>query len=174
MKRNGIAAFAAAWLALASAAGAQAATPCLAPQEADALFTALAPEAIRSVARTCAPVLPAPGLLGGRSEAMAEKFEARAASTLPLAEKAIAKITGNELPDPTLLQPLIKTLAGPMIASNVKPESCGQIDLALGLVEPLPAENLTGLLVLLMQLSGNKEMPQDFNICRATKVAAGH
>lgn len=176
MNRN-IAAAAAAWMMLAAtgaqaAQAAQGAKPCVTAEEADAFMTVLAPEAIRGVATSCAPALRG-GLLGGRSETMARKFDARAEASWPLAERAMAKITGAQLPDPALMRPLIKSLAGPLVTSKLKLESCPAIDKALGLLEPLPVQNLTGLVVLVVQLATDDKPSKDLNICPLAPVRRG-
>jgi hypothetical protein len=172
MKAKGIVAAAAAWMALAatSAQAAQTARACLMSDEAEALAVVLAPEAIRGTARVCAAALPAPGLLQGRSENLAARFEGEAAGAAPLALRAVGKLTGAELPDAALLQPFMQSIGAPLVTGKVKPDDCPMIDRALGYLEPLPARNLAALAVMLLQLTGNKQVPGDFNICPATTM----
>lgn len=158
MMSKRLAAVAALGAALATPA-AQAAQlrPCLAPAEAQAFVTLVAPEAIRQVAMTCSASLPAGAVLRRDSEALARRFEAAAPDALPLAQGALQKMVGTAIPDPALIGPLVKTLVGPLIAAKLKPQDCATIDRALGLIEPLPTGNMAGLIMLGVELAAKEQ-----------------
>ncbi len=161
------------WAGLA-ATTAQAATdpkPCLTEAEAQSVFLALAPDAIRSVAQKCAPSLPETATLRGGLAAFAAPYDAAAATAWPAAGPAIAKLAGPDMKgiDPVAMKPMIGAMIGAMAADEVKPKDCATIERAVSLMAPLPPANVVGL-ILLAATSGSKPGKGPFEFCPAVPV----
>ena len=156
------------WAGLA-ATTAQAAVdpkPCLTEAEAQSVFLALAPDAIRAVGQKCAPLLPETATLRGGLSAFAAPYDATAAAAWPSAGPALAKIAGPDMKgiDPVAMKPMIGAMIGSMAADTVKPKDCTAIDRAVGLLAPLPPANVAGL-ILLAATSGSKGAKGPIEIC---------
>lgn len=168
---KGVAAAAAAWIAL-GASGAQAATtlavvrdtPCLYRAEAQGLMTALAPGLLGSLRDRCAENLPATAYLRVNGDALIERYRAPALASLPLAAQAMGKITGAKVDEATFAT-VADALVPPMLAKEIKPRDCGKIDRAAALLDPLPPENFTGLIVLILELGSKKDDKGPFPLC---------
>ncbi|MCM0000465.1 MAG: hypothetical protein NBV68_13860 [Erythrobacter sp.] len=57
------------------------------------------------------------------------------------------------------LRPFVDALVGQMIASEIKPDSCGKIERGVELLSPLPGENLGGLIAFIVELTDMKNPP---------------
>ena len=181
MKRKGAAWAAAMGLALA-ASGAHAAeaagrvgATCIPTAEAEALFLAIAPELLRTAGQTCAASLPADSLLRRPSAAFLAKYEAEAERSWPLAKEAILKIAGEDargVMETEAAHPLVVSLMAPLLAGKIKASDCAAVDRVLGYLEPLPARNMSGLLVTIFELSQRDEKGKGeasgLNICPST------
>ncbi|QNQ11273.1 hypothetical protein [Sphingomonas alpina] len=147
-----------------------AAKPCVTPAEASGLMLFIAPDAIKAVGETCATVLPADALLRQTSGAFIDKYRAEADSAWPSAKAALAKIAGDEM-KPALendsFKPMIASLMAPVIAKDIKPKDCAQIDRIVTLIAPLPPRNAAELIVTLVQLSGEKKENSKLPVCPA-------
>jgi len=143
-------------LTTASAANAQA-PACVSQPEAEALFLALAPAMIGSVAATCAPVLPAGALLRRSVGALTAKYTPESEAAWPRAREGLRKILGpqgGQIVDSELARPMVTAMVAPMLAKEVKAKDCPNIDRVLTLIDPLPARNTAGLVVALLDMSG--------------------
>lgn len=140
--------------------------PCLTDTEAQSVFLALAPDAIRSVAQKCAPSLPEAATLRGGLAAFAAPYDAAAAAAWPQALPAIAKLAGPDMKgmDLAAMKPMIGPMIGAMAADQVKPKDCATVERAIALLAPLPPANFAGL-ILLAASSGSKSGKGPFTIC---------
>jgi hypothetical protein len=165
--RKMIGAAVALWMGLA-ATTAQAidAKPCLTEAEVQAVFLAVAPDAMRAVAQKCAPSVAAEATLKGGMSSFLAPYDAAAATAWPLALPAIAKMAGPDMKglDPAAMKPLIGPLIGGMAADKLTPKDCVTIDRAVTLLAPLPPANVAGLVVLAAS-SGSKSGKAPFTIC---------
>ncbi|MEO5494352.1 MAG: hypothetical protein ABIR08_10045 [Sphingomonas sp.] len=163
------------WLGMA-ATTAQAATdakPCLTEAEAQGVFLALAPDAIRAVSQKCASSLPETATLRIGLTAFATPYDAAAVTAWPAAGPALAKMAGPDMTgiDPVAMKPMIGAMIGAMAADQVKPKDCATIDHAAGLLAPLPPANVAGL-ILLAASSGSKPGKEPFTICPTAPATA--
>ncbi|HET9509824.1 MAG TPA: hypothetical protein VFO80_01630 [Sphingomonas sp.] len=144
--------------ALLSAATAQAQSPACIPQpEAEALFLALAPAMIGSVAATCAPTLPASALLRRSVDRLTAKYATESDAAWPRAKEGLRKLLGpqgGQMVDSELARPMVTSMIAPMLAKEVKAKDCPNIDRVLTLIDPLPARNTASLVIALMDMSG--------------------
>ncbi|MBM3928813.1 MAG: hypothetical protein FJ335_10190 [Sphingomonadales bacterium] len=159
--------------ALLSASAVHAQAPACIPQrEAEALLLALAPAMIGSVAATCAPTLPANALLRRPTAQLSAKFAGESEAAWPLAKEGLRKLLGpqgGQLVDSELARPMVTSMVVPMLAKEVKPKDCPNIDRVMTLIDPLPARNTAALVVALLDISGaGKPRPgrrSDFSLC---------
>ncbi|KQN26159.1 hypothetical protein ASE86_08380 [Sphingomonas sp. Leaf33] len=159
--------------ALLSAATAQAQAPACIPQpEAEALFLALAPAMLTSVAGTCTPVLPTNALLRRPIGQLIAKYASDSEAAWPRAKEGLRKLLGPQggaMVDSELARPMVTSMIAPMLAKEVKAKDCPNIDRVLTLIDPLPARNTASLVVALMDMSGAaKARPgrrADFVLC---------
>jgi hypothetical protein len=174
MKR-GFGAVAAAWLALC-ASGAQAAgivaqdKQCVTPAEADAIFTALAPVILHSVRDSCVKVLPANAYLVTQGDQLIARYAARAEPAKPAAIAAFGKVAGTQTEGvitPELFDSMAAPMIGGMLSASIKPDTCPTINRVAELLDPLPPANLSGLVVLVIQLAAEKEKESKIPICKA-------
>ncbi|MFD1787288.1 hypothetical protein ACFSC3_06865 [Sphingomonas floccifaciens] len=144
--------------ALLSATTAQAQTTACIPQpDAEALFLALAPAMIGSVAATCAPVLPANALLRRSVASLTAKYSAESDAAWPRAKEGLRKLLGpqgGQMVDSELARPMVTSMVAPLLAKEVKAKDCPNIDRVLTLIDPLPAKNTAALVVTLLDMSG--------------------
>lgn len=144
--------------ALLSATAAQAQAPACIPQpEAEALFLALAPAMIGSVASTCATSLPANALLRRPVDQLTAKYAAESDAAWPRAKEGLRKLLGpqgGQMVDSELARPMVTSMIAPMLAKEIKAKDCPNIDRVLTLIDPLPAKNTAALVVALLDISG--------------------
>lgn len=163
MIRNGFVATLAAWAALgATGAAAQNVTKqavraatCVTEPEARALALAMSPSVLRQVADICARTLPPTAFLRASGREMLGRYDAAGAAAMPAAGAALGRIMGPQaqaLADSGMLGPMMVGMIGPVIASDVKPESCPAVDRVLADLAPLPPANAAGLFVTILQL----------------------
>lgn len=173
--------FAAALAALAvpGAATAQAAKQCLTPKEAQSLISFALPDIITSVGAKCAPSLGPDGYLTRSGKDLSDRYRAAAAPGWPSAKQALRKFIGNDveflgaMPDEAL-KGFFGAGVSTAIVKDVKPEQCGDIDRVLKLLSPLPAENMSQLVGILLEIGARPKaqaaaakMKAPFTICPA-------
>jgi hypothetical protein len=176
LKRLGMAV--AAWSGLA-AMGAYAqnspAVQCVQGADVEVMMLAYAPGAVRALRDACVLKLPAGSYLGGAGgEALVERYEDAGAPALAESKDALARIlNGQESPfGDEDLGAMIEMQVEGMLA-KVDARTCGMIDRALVLIDPLPPKNIAGLVVLMIELgAADKKGPKGLVICPASGPAA--
>lgn len=160
----------AAALALPTAATAQSAK-CLTPPEAQGLITYALPSAIRAISGQCAKTLPATASLIQTGPLIAARYQPDADRAWPLARNAFDKMSGIKLTE-TLgeagAKGLLETAFSTGLADNVKPKDCPVIDRILAALEPLPAKNMSMLLLAAIELGGKGDKKPPLSICAAS------
>ena len=142
--------------------------PCLTAQEANALFMSVAPSMLRSLSATCAESLPAGAYLRVKGAALAERYAAPAAASKAAAIAAFNKISDGAAVDEAMFDLVTGSMIGEIAAGQIKPADCDKASRVAELLDPLPPENLTGLIVLIMEFSGSDEKKgPPFLICKA-------
>ena len=161
--------------ALVAASSAQAqAQQCVPQREAEALFLALAPAMIGSVAATCAAVLPPNALLRRSVGSLTAKYTAESEAAWPAAREGLRKLIGPDagaMIDSELARPMVTAMVAPMLAKEVKAKDCPNIDRILTLIDPLPAKNTAGLVVAIIEMSG-KDRPRGKSPLTICPIAA--
>lgn len=163
------------WMGMATttAQAAAAEKPCLTPNEAQALITAIMPDVFQQIGRTCSNVLPETATLRGGLPPLVARYQAPADLAWPQALTALGKIGGKDVAgvDPRLLRPMMGPMMATAIAEDIKPADCPTIDRAVQLLSPLPPANTAGLVVLFAELAKDKK-DSPFNICPAATAPA--
>ena len=124
------------------------------------MFTALAPVLLHSIRDSCIKTLPANAYLVAQGDQLIARYAARAEPAKPAAIAAFGKIAGTET-EGVVTPELFDSMAGPMIASaltaEIKPDKCPTINKVAELLDPMPAANLSALVVLVLQLATKGE-----------------
>lgn len=179
LKRLYLMAAAAAAFALPATATAQTAKQCLTPKEAQGLVSFALPDIITSVSNKCAPSIGPDGYLTRSGKDLADRYRVAAAPSWPAAKTALRKFVGPEvefldnMPDEAL-KGFFGAGVSTAIVKDIKPEQCGDIDRVLKLLAPLPAENMSQLVGILLEI-GSRPKAQaaaakakaPFSICPA-------
>jgi hypothetical protein len=149
--------------AILSQSALAATTPaCITTGEMRAGITFLVPTLIKAVKMKCATVLPGNAYLMTQGEALAARYHAPSSTTSPEFKSLVAKIAGStELPELPGIK--VEDIASAAILGGIqkdlKPAMCPDIDVAMALVDPLPADNMIGLLAFI----GTKIVQEDAN-----------
>lgn len=163
-------------LATSSMAHGQGNAACLTEQEATALFDYALPELLDSVAKECHASLPKEAFLQTQASQFVAKYRTSAARNWPLAKAAfIIKAAGPEdkadkilaaVPDDAL-KSLVSAGLGAAMTGDIKPAQCPRIDKLVAALAPLPASNVSQIIVQLMAMDGDKPgKSSDFRICQ--------
>lgn len=186
MSRSIITALATAAVAacLPALAIAQSAKQCLTPKEAQGLITFALPDVITGVANKCSPSLPPKSYLSTNGADLAARYRAATAPNWPVAKQAMRKFIELDsdmmaaLPDDAL-KGFFGAGVSTAIVKEIKLEQCGDIDRLMQVVAPLPPENMSALVGILLEIStrpkaqalqNKSKMP--FNICAASGSGA--
>ena len=131
---------------------------CLTEGEAQSVASVFAPSAVRAVRTQCASRLGADSYLNRSGDRLVAKLQAGAQGQLTNAMRGVIRLVGRDsqidlssLP-PEMVQPLIDPLVQAKLGTaNIDAQGCRRIDRALSLIDPLPARNISGLLVMILQ-----------------------
>ena len=161
---------AAACLLVNSTAQAAETKSCIPEENAEALIIYMLPGAIKTAQKKCSPVLPVEASLLQSDSDQFQKYVIASDAAWDDAKEAISSMAGSDLPeglDVNLMKPLLDGLMTAMLADEIKPKHCENINQVYELLEPLPAENLGGLTLMLAKLGSKDDKKSKFNICRA-------
>lgn len=147
---------------------------CLTRADAETVGVALLPAMLESVEGQCRDALPPESVLALRGEARAESYRAAAVAARPEAEaiagRLIAANADEDLP-PEFAEAvgldMFEAAAASGLAGIMDPDACRTADRVFGVLEPLPATNVAGLLVLLLEIGQKDEAdsPAPFRLC---------
>lgn len=126
---------------------------CISADEMNAAARFLVPTLVDGVTKKCTPVLGPESYLSTQGDAFSQRFmpqkgdDALLASLLPKLDKK-GTMKGVDIA-------MLKAVAGVEIAKgmakDLKPDACAPIDKVLKLMDPLPPENLVGLIAVILQ-----------------------
>lgn len=159
------------------------AAQCLPPEKAEALFSYALPIVIGTARTQCADILPASAPLLREDSRQFQKYVTASDEAWPDAKDTIAIFTDNKLPadlDLDSLRPFVEAMIPAMLADEIKPKHCSTINRFYELLEPMPAQNLAAMTVMLVQLTAEDKKQPDadsdaekardksnpFNICK--------
>ncbi len=137
---------------------------CLTARELSAVSTYAMPSVISGAAEGCASALSADSYLRHDGNQLASRYAEHRNAAWPGAKAALLKIaaTGDasradmvrSLPDESL-RPLVDGLISQQIGQKIPAARCGTISRALQLLAPLPADNTSELVALILGLTAN-------------------
>lgn len=135
----------------------------LAPEVMSAAVRYALPHLLSGVRTSCTGTLAANGFLALKGEALQAKFALGAEPLWPQARAAIVTLgmPGGEsqdagkqlarLPD-NALRPFVDGMLASVVASKIEPGQRVDVERALALIEPLPADNLAGLVGFIFEM----------------------
>ena len=141
---------------------AQAAQPCLTTVEASSLAAYALPSAISGATKRCSATLAPSSFLRTQGSQLAARYAGRKAQTWPSAKAAFLKLGAGKddgaallagLPDPSMQQ-LIDVMIEGLVSQKVPVAQCGDIDRIIGLLAPLPPQNMADLIAEVIGLAG--------------------
>lgn len=133
---------------------ARAARACLSGAQAEAVFLAVTPAAMKVAGVTCANSLPANALLRQPAGPFLDKMQAASNAAWPMAIDAVRRLAGPDLApllDTDVMRPMLGTLIAPLIVADLKPQDCPKVERILTLLAPLPPRNIAALGVTILQ-----------------------
>ena len=151
-------AIAAAALAMQSAFAQTTSAPnCITPRDAQALISFALPEVINGVVAKCAPLNGPSSFLAASGNALAERYRTASEAAWPLAKPVIRRLAGTragliDLPPAESLKAFSAKFASTAVVREIKPELCGDIDRVMRVVAPLPPENMSMLVGIMLEI----------------------
>lgn len=129
---------------------------CVIPADAELLFLAAAPAALKSAASICAGTLPRNAFLLRPDPAFKARLAAASDAAWPRASEAAMRFAGPDiaplLQSPSL-RPLLATAVGGIITADLQPADCPKLDRLLTLLAPLPPRSIAGIAVTTVQIA---------------------
>jgi hypothetical protein len=129
------------------------AAACVSQGEVRAGLRFLAPTMIKAVRTKCMPTLGPDAYLTTKGEALISRYQAPDSPPSPELSSLFKKIFGSDA-ESTLPDGFVSAVAVGALVEGVqkdlKPTICPDIDQALALIDPLPADNMVGLLELIV------------------------
>ncbi|MGZ8283299.1 MAG: hypothetical protein ACXWUN_10170 [Allosphingosinicella sp.] len=138
--------------------------PCITPEEAGAMAVTLLPSLVDSVSQRCRPHLGAGAFLGNGSLEWTARLRRDAGSRRELALQGIGKIGGATAPTGVGAEATFDFFAQMManlLASDLDPAWCGDIDTIIRSLAPLPSDNLAALVGATARLAATAEDSSD-------------
>jgi len=131
---------------------------CVTGEEVEALALVMMPEALTAVAQACTASLPESALLRRTGAQIFERYRALSAPSMARAQQAFAKISGSKAKDVSEIgMETMKAMVVPMLTEAIEPKDCTAINHMIELLEPLPPENMAGMISTILQLVARKE-----------------
>jgi hypothetical protein len=142
---------------------AQTPKPLPSPEEVDAAVRYALPHLLRGYLIGCESHLAEDGFMMTNAARLDAKFSEGAAAYWPKAKNALASFASEEgddvewsaslaeLPD-ELVQPIMNGLISAFVASDIDAETCVDVERFANLMDPLPVDNIAGLVVLFVEI----------------------
>lgn len=141
-------------LGAGSAAAQAPARKCLTGPQAEAVFLAIAPAAIKVAGMTCTNALPANALLRQTGGPFLAKMQTAADGAWPSAVATMRGFAGPDMAplfDSEAARPLLGTMVATLLVADLKPQDCPKVERILTLLSPLPPRNIAALGVTILQ-----------------------
>lgn len=124
------------------------------------------PHVLSGVRTSCTDRLAANGYLATQGDSLHAKFDAGSAAAWPqakalLLEMGLSKNAGKaeilrDLPDESL-KPFVDGMLATLVATEIKPAQCADVERGLALLDPLPAENIAGLVGFVIEMGERRK-----------------
>ena len=120
------------------------------------------PHLFKGYTTVCADVLSSDGYVATNADRLSAKFAGASDGTWPQARDALGQLAAKEggsegadlltmMPDGSL-KPFIDGILFALVSTEMKPERCSDVERALELFDPMPAENIAGLMGFIMEM----------------------
>ena len=167
--------------ALPAPLAAQATLPCLTPSEAQAIVSVTLPDIISGTTTKCGPVNGTASFLATSGRALADRYRPTALAQWPNARPALRKLAGPDagplmdLMSDENLRSFSSTLVTTAVLKSIDARQCSDIDRVMRAVAPLPPENMSMLVGILLEIMGRPKAQaavaktkSPINICPAS------
>lgn len=110
---------------------------------------------------SCSAQLSPDGYVAQNADRLAAKFTEGADAHWPAAKATLSTLSNDQgmdsamladLPDEAL-KPFVTALLQQMVAAEIKPSQCIDVERGLELIDPLPADNIAGLIGLVVEMA---------------------
>lgn len=167
------------------AATAQSTQPCLTPAEAQAIVSFTLPDIIDGATQKCADVLGPASFLAQSGQDMANRYRPTSDAAWPQARPGIRKFAGDkavlvDLISDKTFKSVSAGLATTAVLKRLEPGFCADLDRIMEAVAPLPPENMSMLVGILLEIASRPKAQaavakakSPFNICPAP-TGSGH
>lgn len=146
-------------------------TGCVTRPQLEGLITYALPAIIEQVARVCTATLGPDAFLRASGGQLATRYRADNEKYWPMARSAVTALAGQDVSGlgEETEKTLVNSLVATAIATAIKPGDCGDVNEAIELLSPLPAENVGRLTAMLAVIGSKDNQPGDsaFAICPA-------
>ncbi len=168
-------------LLLPAQALAQSTRPCLTPKEGQALITFALPDVVTGITDKCAPVAGPSSFLATSGRTLASSYRATSNAAWPVARPAIRKLAGEngqllDLMSDDALKSFAGAFAATAVVKQISPERCNDIDRIMKVTAPLPPENMSMLVGIMLEFLARPTAQAaiasarpPLNICPASK-----
>lgn len=153
-------------LAALSATPASAQLNDLSPKEIEAITKYGLPVAFDGFRQRCASQLSPDGFVMINEGRLEQKFAQGAQNAWPEAKSVLLNIASRDsdgasemlagLPDEAL-RPFVDGMVANLVAQEIKPEQCSDIERGLELLDPMPVENLAGLIGFIVEMDAREK-----------------
>lgn len=135
------------------------------PQQIEAATRYALPHLFEGFRATCADTLSARGYVATQGDRLQTKFAQGADAYWPDAKAALIQMASQrsggrasefdvfaDLPDENL-KPFVDGIVFTLVASELEPAMCGDIERGLALLDPMPVENIAGLVGFVVEIA---------------------
>lgn len=145
---------------------------CITEAEVSALVVYAMPSLIASLSPSCSAHLSSEGFIATGGAALADRYATRSEAVWPTARSAITKFAGSKstdiamfanLPD-NAIRPLADALIEQMVAAEIKPDSCRDIERFAKVLSVLEPEETGALAAVVVALAVGQD--NDVPVCR--------
>ena len=162
-------------LALFSSAqlSASPAAQCLTETDIHGMVAYMLPSVTETVIARCAARLPANSYLNTRGSGLVGQLRKGQSAAWPSAREAMVKVAGKDDESSEMFRSMPESVVGPMmegmladkIGSDIKAQSCKDIDRVLSTIAPLPTTNLVDMVTAIAMIAGRDG--KKFQTCEA-------
>ncbi|NNC73637.1 MAG: hypothetical protein HKN78_12290 [Sphingomonadaceae bacterium] len=152
---------------------------CLSNDEAETVVTAMLPSVLEAMHRQCSPYLAPEAALRSRGLDLAAQYSSTTINSRSEAARIAYRIITNseseqleDISEATVLD-VFEVAATGALAGSLDEDACATADRFYGILEPLPAANVAGLTVLLMEIGMRDDEPGQGVPFRLCDAAAG-
>lgn len=139
------------------------------PQQIEAATRYALPHLFQGFRAVCDKTLAADGYVRTQGDRLETKFAQGSDASWPQAKAALLQMAAKEggedgealgmfaqLPDENL-KPFVDGIIFSLVASELETDRCGDVERGLALLDPMPAENIAGLMGFLMEMVSREE-----------------